>query len=134
MLRDEKDDEARRIAGDVLNRLASDASSGVAKIADRAGARATGGFPGAAFVVTLKAGFRLGSKLQGPVTVAVRPGGTHGYAPDVPEMNSSFFIAGPGIAASRDLGQIDMRDIAPTLAWLLGVPLPTAEGRKLTLR
>lgn len=134
MLRDEKDDEARKIAGDVLNRLANDASSGVAKVADRAAARVLGGFPDAAFVVTLKAGFRLGSKLQGPVTVAVRPGGTHGYAPDVQEMNSSFFIAGPGVAAGRDLGQIDMRDIAPTLAALLGVPLPSAEGRRLSLQ
>jgi predicted AlkP superfamily pyrophosphatase or phosphodiesterase len=134
MLRDEKDDEARKIAGDVLKRLANDASSGVAKVADRAGARVMGGFPDAAFVVTLKAGFRLGSKLQGPVTAAVRPAGTHGYAPDVQEMNSSFFIAGPGIAAGRDLGQIDMRDIAPTLAGLLGVPLPSAEGRRLALR
>jgi predicted AlkP superfamily pyrophosphatase or phosphodiesterase len=134
MLRDEKDDEARKIAGTVLNRLANDPSSGVAKIADREAARGTGGFPDAAFVVTLKAGFRLGSKLQGPVTISVRPGGTHGYAPDVSEMNSSFFIAGPGIGAGRDLGPIDMRDIAPTLASLLGVQLPTAEGRKLTLR
>ena len=134
MLRDEKDDEARKIAGDVLSRLASDASSGVAKVADRALARGLGGFPDAAFVVTLKAGFRLGSKLQGPVTAAVRPSGTHGYAPDVAEMNSSFFIAGPGVAAGRDLGQIDMRDIAPTLAALLGVRLPDAEGRSLPLR
>jgi predicted AlkP superfamily pyrophosphatase or phosphodiesterase len=134
MLRDEADNEARRAAADVLNRLASDASSGVAKVVDRAGARAMGGFPDAAFVVALRPGFRLGSKLQGPVTSAVRPGGTHGYASDVAEMNSSFFIAGPGIAAGRDLGQIDMRDIAPTLAALIGVPLPSADGRRLTLR
>ena len=93
-----------------------------------------GGFPDAAFIVALKPGFRLGSKLQGPVTLAVRPAGTHGYAPDVAEMNSVFFIAGPGIAPARDLGQIDMRDIAPTLAAILRVPLPSAEGRSLTLR
>ena len=134
MLRDNKDNEAKRIAGDVLNRLASDPSSGVAKVYERESARGLGGFPDAAFVVALRAGYRLGSKLQGPVTVDVRPGGTHGYAPDVPEMNSSFFIAGPGIAAGRDLGQIDMRDIAPTLATLLRVPLPAAEGRTLALR
>ena len=65
------------------------------------------------------------------MTAAVRPGGTHGYAPDVAEMNSSFFIAGPGIGVNRNLGQIDMRDIAPTLAGLLRVPLPSAEGRNL---
>jgi predicted AlkP superfamily pyrophosphatase or phosphodiesterase len=133
MLRDGTDQEARKTAGDVLNRLASDATSGVARVVDQAGARGMGGFPDAAFVVTLRAGFRLGSKLQGPVTVAVRPAGTHGYAPDVTEMNSAFFIAGPGIAAGRNLGQIDMRDIAPTLAALLGVRLTSAEGRSLTL-
>jgi predicted AlkP superfamily pyrophosphatase or phosphodiesterase len=134
MLRDEADNEARKSAGEVLNRLASDPSSGVAKVVDRAAARSMGGFPEAAFVVALRPGFRLGSKLVGPVTLAVRPGGTHGYAPDVAEMNSSFFIAGPGIAAGRNLGQIDMRDIAPTLATLLGVKLLSAEGRSLVLR
>jgi predicted AlkP superfamily pyrophosphatase or phosphodiesterase len=134
MLRDDKDDAAKKVAGDVLNRLAGDPSSGVAKVTDRASSRVLGGFPDAAFVVALRSGYRLGSKLQGPVTVAVGPSGTHGYAPDVPEMSSSFFIAGPGIAAGRDLGQIDMRDIAPTLAALLGVPLPSAEGRNLVLR
>ena len=131
MLRDESDDEARRMSADVLNRLASDASSGVAKVVDRAGARLLGGFPDAAFVVTLRPGYRLGTQLQGPVTAAVRPGGTHGYAPDVREMDSSFFIAGPGVAAGRDLGQIDMRDIAPTMAALMGVVLASAEGRSL---
>ena len=131
MLRDEGDDEARRKAADVLNRLASDTSSGVAKVVDRAGARALGGFPDAAFVVALRPGYRLGGKLQGVVTAAVRPGGTHGYAPDVMEMNSSFFIAGPGIGTNQNLGQIDMRDIAPTLAGLLKVSLPSAEGRNL---
>ena len=134
MLRDEKDDEARRIAGDVLRRLEADTSSGVAKVADRSAARVLGGFPDAAYVVALRSGYRLGGKLQGPVTAAVRPGGTHGYAPDVPEMNSSFFIAGPGIAAGRDLRQIDMRDIAPTIASLLSLRLESAEGRALTLR
>jgi predicted AlkP superfamily pyrophosphatase or phosphodiesterase len=133
MLRDEADNEARKTAGDVLNRIASDPLSGVAKVVDRAAARSMGGFPDAAFIVALRPGFRLGSKLAGPVTLSVRPGGTHGYAPDVAEMNSCFFIAGPGIAAGRNLGQIDMRDIAPTLATLLGVKLPSAEGRSLSL-
>jgi len=134
MLRDEKDAEARKIAGDVLNRLAGDSSSGVARVTDRGAGAVLGGFPDAAFVVAIRPGYRLGGRLQGPVTVDVRAGGTHGYAPDVQEMNSSFFIAGPGVARGRNLGQIDMRDIAPTLAGLLGVQLPSAEGRKLPLR
>jgi hypothetical protein len=44
-------------------------------------------------------------------------------------MDASFFIAGPGIPAGRDLGRVDMRDVAPTLAGLLGLSLPNAEGR-----
>jgi hypothetical protein len=44
-------------------------------------------------------------------------------------MDASFFLVGPGISAGQNLGRIDMRDIAPTLATLLGIELPTAEGR-----
>ena len=134
MIRDRADSDARRIAAEVLNRLAGDSSSGIAKVIERGSGPEPRGFPDAPIVVTLRPGFRLGSKLQGPVTATVRPGGTHGYAPDVADMNSSFFIAGPGISARRDLGQIDMRDIAPTLASMLGVSLPSAEGRRLSLR
>ena len=46
-------------------------------------------------------------------------------------MNATFLIAGPGIPAGKSLGQIDMRDIAPTLAKLLGVQLPQATGKPL---
>jgi hypothetical protein len=46
-------------------------------------------------------------------------------------MRSSFFIAGPGVPAGKSLGEVDMRDIAPTLAAILGVRMPRAEGRNL---
>ena len=44
---------------------------------------------------------------------------------------ASFFIAGPGIAPGKNLGEIDMRAIAPTLARIMGVPLPTADLKPL---
>jgi arylsulfatase A-like enzyme len=46
-------------------------------------------------------------------------------------MDAAFFIVGPGIPAGRRLGQIDMRDIAPTLADLLGLQIPNVEGRSV---
>lgn len=134
MLRDSSDNEARKKAGEVMRRLASDPPSGVSSVIDQTSAQRVAGFPDAAFVVAVRPPYRLGGKLQGPVTVQARAAGTHGYMPDVREMDSSFFIAGPGVASGRDLGHIDMRDIAPTLAALLGVPLPSAEGHRLTLR
>jgi hypothetical protein len=39
-------------------------------------------------------------------------------------MHASLFIRGPNIEAGRDIGIIDMRQIAPTLAGILGVRLP----------
>ena len=46
--------------------------------------------------------------------------GTHGYWPDRPEMHAAFFVKGRNIAR-RELGVIDMRQIAPTFAAILGV-------------
>jgi hypothetical protein len=49
-------------------------------------------------------------------------------------MRASFFITGPGIAHHRDLGLIDMRRIAPTVAQLLNVRLPAAVQPPLALQ
>jgi hypothetical protein len=57
----------------------------------------------------------------------VSPGGMHGYLPDHPAMRPTFITAGPGIPRGRDLGIVDQRAIAPTLAHILGVRLPEAE-------
>jgi len=69
--------------------------------------------------------------VMGPVLLAVKPGGTHGQLPDVPELRASFFFVGPGVPAGKDLGVIDMRDIAPTFAREVRLSLPTAEGKSL---
>lgn len=130
MLKDANDSEARAKVREVLKRLAADPNSGVYRVLEGDEARKLGGFPDAAFIVGVKPGYSFnGNPAAGAITGAGKPGGTHGYLPELPDMYSSFFIAGPGIPAGRDLGQIDMRDIAPTLAALLGVKLPTAEGR-----
>ena len=72
--------------------------------------------------------------LSGPVHGDSEPGGTHGYLPEHPEMRASFFMAGAGIAHGRDLGVIDMRQIAPTLANVLRLSLPSADAKALPVR
>jgi hypothetical protein len=42
-------------------------------------------------------------------------------------MRASFFLAGPGVRGGASLGDIDMRQIAPTLARHLGLAFETAE-------
>jgi hypothetical protein len=60
--------------------------------------------------------------------------GGHGFSPEFPEMNAAFFIAGAGIARGRDLGVIDMRQIAPTLAQILGTGLSAGNYVPLNVR
>lgn len=59
--------------------------------------------------------------------------GTHGYLPEEPDMLSLCIVNGPGVKAGTKLGRIRAVDIAPTVAQILGVSLPTAEGTPLNL-
>ena len=68
---------------------------------------------------------------DGPLLSKVKTGGAHGELPDLPELRAAFFVIGPGVPASRSLGVIDMREVAPTLAHLAGLSLPTAEGKNV---
>lgn len=117
----------------VLDAAAKDAKNGIAKIMTPAQFGALNGFPGAAFVVEFAPGFYGGTALRGELLTPSTYKGTHGYLPDRAEMHASFFIKGQGIAAGRDLGVIDMRQIAPTFAALLGVELPTARAKTLSV-
>jgi hypothetical protein len=49
-------------------------------------------------------------------------------------MRASFFVAGPGIAHGKDLGVVDMRQIAPSIAKLLGLQMPSAEAAPLQFK
>jgi predicted AlkP superfamily pyrophosphatase or phosphodiesterase len=113
----------------LLARLAADPASGVAKVIDKAGIEARGGGP-ASFWVDYKPGYYAGTNFTGPLVTAGKNKGAHGYFPDNKEMRATFLIMGPGVKKAR-LGEIDMRDIAPTLARVLGVPFPSAAGKPL---
>jgi predicted AlkP superfamily pyrophosphatase or phosphodiesterase len=114
----------------LLDRLAADPNSGIARVIDRDGIAAMGGAPDGDFFVDAKIGYEFGAKLQGPLVGPPTTKGMHGYFPDHPEMRATLIIEGPGVP-HRALGEVDMRDIAPTVAELLHVSLPSADGRPL---
>jgi predicted AlkP superfamily pyrophosphatase or phosphodiesterase len=112
---------------ELLQGLKSDANNGIAYILDRDALTARGAFPDAYFLVVMKPGFYLINDPSAPLLSEVRgTPGSHGFSPELPEMRAAFFIGGSGIARHRDLGVIDMRRIAPTVAQLLNVSLPAA--------
>ncbi len=78
-------------------------------------------------------GYSFSETATGNDVVVTRSGvgGTHGYLPDHPDMWAMCIIWGPGIKPGTRLGKVQIVDIAPTIAALLGVDLPHADGRVL---
>ncbi len=124
----------RSTVHNLLARLAADTANGIDRVLDAGELRRLGGYPEAAFLVSLEPGYTFGPRTRGPLVGPVKTRGMHGYLPELPDMRSSFFIAGPLIPARQSLGEIDMRDVAPTVAAILGLTLPAAEGRDVLSR
>lgn len=117
---------------DLLAKLASDPANGIDRILESEELHKRGGYPTASFCMNLKPGWRTGATLDGPVlSKTPKVGGTHGGLPDIADLRAAFFLVGPGVPAARWLGVIDMRDVAPTLAHVAGLSLPTADGKIL---
>jgi predicted AlkP superfamily pyrophosphatase or phosphodiesterase len=133
VLNEANDQETLTNVKRLLTGLAADPANGIAAILDRKAIDEMGGSPRAAFWVDMRPGFSIGSALTGPLTREIPVRGTHGYSPIHPEMRASFFIAGPGIRNGFDLGEIEVRSFAPTLAKLLGLSFPTADLQPLAV-
>jgi predicted AlkP superfamily pyrophosphatase or phosphodiesterase len=129
MLKDPGDAATLAQARDLLAKLASDPANGIDRILEADELHKRGGYPPASLFVSLRPRWKTGSTLDGSILSKLKPGGTHGQLPDVPDLRASFFLVGPGVPAGRSLGIIDMRDVAPTLAHLAGLSLPSADGK-----
>jgi predicted AlkP superfamily pyrophosphatase or phosphodiesterase len=116
---------------ELLAKLAADPANGIDRVLDAEELHKRGGYPNASFFVGLKPGWRTGNSLSAPLVSKIKPGGTHGELPDLPDLRAAFFLVGPGVPAGKNLGLIDMRDIGPTLAKEMGLQLPSAEGKPL---
>jgi predicted AlkP superfamily pyrophosphatase or phosphodiesterase len=111
----------------LLDRLAVDPAMGIERVIDRSSKAKLGGAREASFMIAFKPGFEPG---RDPVAAKGAPSsnkGMHGYFPETPTMESSLFADGPGLVRHGDLGRIDMRSIAPSVARVLGITLAEAE-------
>lgn len=139
VLHDPADMATRDQVRSLLTKLAADPANGIEAVLDHDAVLTLGGFPDAAFAVTLKPGYVPGPATTGPVAMAIPATvglhGTHGYNPaTTAAMHASFFVTGQGIASDKDLGIIDMRQIAPTISQLLTITLATATQPPLSIR
>jgi predicted AlkP superfamily pyrophosphatase or phosphodiesterase len=113
----------------LLDKLAADPAYHIERVLDRAAIEAAGGPAEASFVVAFPPGYETGIDPAAPTAKPSTYKGMHGYLPTLPAMRSTLIVAGPALARRGDLGQVDMRAIAPSLARILGVSLPQAEAK-----
>jgi predicted AlkP superfamily pyrophosphatase or phosphodiesterase len=84
------------------------------------------------FLLNARPGYSFSDNLAGPAIVPVNGlRGAHGHLPQPSFMHATFVAAGAGIRKGVKLDVIQSIDVAPTIARLLQIELPDAEGRVL---
>ena len=135
VLQDPSDDAMRSHTGAFLSRLAQQPENGIEHVYSRDEIADAGLAPDVEFVVSFRPGYRMGTSLTAPLLEPFSGGGHGAYTTRErrTDMHASFFASGPGIAAGRNLGIVDMRQIAPTVAQILGIPFPSASCPALSM-
>jgi len=82
-----------------------------------------------------KDGYAFTGATGGPVTAAVpQQAGSHAYLASDPEMDALFIASGYGVRRGAKLDPIQNISVAPTIAQLLGVSLPSAKTQPIPLQ
>ncbi len=131
----EGDSEAEERALEVLNKAVKEKKYGIQTIYNRKDLDKFRAAPGIKYVVEAKAGFNIDETLSDETIEDYRKKGilyaNHGYSPDKEGYKCLFFARGRGIKAGKNLGPIEMVDIAPTIAELLGLSFYDCDGASL---
>lgn len=129
--KDPNDTEAQSMVQRTLEQLKQDGKSGIDRVFTRADLNRMKAYPHAFLAVSLSSNFTNGSNRTGPwITSSGGTRGTHGFAPGPEALDSTFIAFGPGIPA-RKIPRGELKDVAKTAAALLGVTLPSADGKDL---
>jgi len=104
--------------------------AGIVRIIERDQLDQMGAFPGALLALEAEDGYYF--SLSNPKRQVLNPGdpfkGMHGYLPTNPRMATGFIASGWGIRQGVIVPSLRMIDVAPTVAALLHLDLPAAEG------
>ena len=120
------DADAAARAEELLRREARDRYT----IVTRRQLDALGAMTGAAFALEAAPDWAITGTCGEGVETEARFG-THGFLPSRASMSTGFIAAGAGIKSGVALERIGLVDVAPTAARLLGLSMPSVEGRVL---
>jgi predicted AlkP superfamily pyrophosphatase or phosphodiesterase len=131
----ENDYEAEQLALDVLRKAMTEDSYGIERLYNKEELKSLHAPSTASYMIEAKAGYCFSDGLKGAVVTDLEEQGikyaTHGFSPDKPDYKCNLVISGACINDNYQLGDIQMVDIAPTIAEILGVDFKSCDGRSL---
>ena len=133
MVKDPNDKETEKKVTEIFSKIAKEAGSPIKQVLRRSDLKKLGAIPQATLMLEAAPGFTFNEFHTGEV---VRPSGetykgTHGYLPTNNEMRASLIIYGLRAKKGGHASLTRMIDTAPTIAELLKLKLPQAEGKPL---
>ncbi|AFA47256.1 alkaline phosphatase family protein [Acetobacterium woodii] len=132
----ENDSEAERMAVAVINQAISEDCFGIERLYNRTELDHYHVETAVNYMLEAKNGYCFDDDLEGPMVARIEASkgdvATHGYLPDKPNYQCNFVASGVGIKNNYQLGEMQMVDIAPTMATILGIDFYDCDGRSLT--
>jgi len=132
----ENDREAERRVVGIINQAINADCYGIERLYGRTELDQFHAETSVGYMLEAKIGYCFEDDLDGPVVTPVDASegelATHGYSPDKPDYQCNFVVSGAEIKDNYPLGEIQMVDIAPTMADILGIDFYDCDGRSLT--
>lgn len=100
------------------------------RIVERSELDRIGADPHASFALAAIKGVYIQDKDSGSLLTPTKAG-AHGYFPDIPEIQTGFIAIGPGIEKGQLVEEVNLEDIAPTAAAMLGIKFNAPDGKVL---
>ncbi|HTF30448.1 MAG TPA: ectonucleotide pyrophosphatase/phosphodiesterase [Flavitalea sp.] len=127
-LKDKNDTKTAEQVKSILNKLPAEEKK-LFRIIDRSQMNKVGGNPEVAFALSSEVGGSFGNLTTGDAIKTRKKGGAHGQYPDSKQIRTGFIAVGPGIKKGSIIQEMNLRDIAPYIAKVLGLSLPSADGK-----
>ncbi|WP_332646044.1 alkaline phosphatase family protein [Lysinibacillus sp. 54212] len=132
----EGDSEAGRLALELLEQALAQDCYGIESIFTRDELDSLHVDTAFHYMLEAKEGYAFDDAYNEPIVVDLHARGikyaTHGYSPNKPNYTSALVISGEGIESELQLGEVEVIDIAPTIASILGIDFSACDGRALT--
>ena len=125
-LRDPDDQEAVNRVRKILADLPP-ATRALFRVVERDELDLAGADPEAPLALAAAPGVNMGGETGG-ADVFPGTGGTHGYFPSLPQVHTGFVAWGAGVGSGGVVSRMDLTDVAPVIAALLGLDFNAPDG------